>query len=195
MIYDLPKTVTVGNDELAIRYDYRVILTILEMLNDPDLSDDAKAEGLIELFYVEPQKTWKNPKAAVEACYDFIDMGEAPGKKSPRVMDWEQDFRYIVAPVNRVLGYECRDIHYDYDTNTGGLHWWTFMAAYMEIGGDCMFSQIVSIRDKLARGKKLEKYERDWLNRNRNIVDLRQKLSQEENDLASSWMGGGKKNG
>lgn len=194
MIYDLPKTATVDGVELEIRYDYRVILTILEMLNDPDLPDTLKAEGVIELFYVNPSGI-HNAKAAVEACYDFIDMGETPGKKSPRVMDWEQDFRYIVAPVNRVLGYECREITYDYNTNTGGLHWWTFMAAYMEIGGDCMFSQIVSIRDKLARGKKLEKYERDWLHRNRNIVDLKQKLSQAENDLASAWMGGGKKNG
>lgn len=195
MIYDLPKTANVNGVELAIRYDYRVILTILEMLNDPDLPDETKASGLIELFYLEPTKAWTAPKEAVEACYDFIDMGETQDKKSQRVMDWEQDFRYIVAPVNRVLGYECREISYDYDSNTGGLHWWTFMAAYMEIGGDCMFSQIVSIRDKLARGKKLEKYEREWLNRNRNIVDLKQKLSQAENDLASSWMSGGKKNG
>lgn len=195
MIYDLPKTANVDGVELAIRYDYRVILTILEMLNDPDLPDETKADGLIELFYVEPTKAWKNPKEAVEACYDFIDMGETPDKKSPRVMDWQQDFRYIIAPVNRVLGYECREINYDYDANTGGLHWWTFMAAYMEIGGDCMFSQIVSIRDKLARGKKLEKYEREWLSRNRRIVDFKQKFSQAESDLASSWMSGGKKNG
>ena len=194
MIYDLPKTVIVDGAELPIRYDYRVILTILEMLGDPDLPDTAKAEGMIELFFVEPEKV-HHARAAVEACYDFIDMGEADDKKSPRVMDWEQDFRYIVAPVNRVLGYECRDVPYDFDANTGGLHWWTFMAAYMEIGGDCMFSQIVSIRDKLARGKKLEKYERDWLSRNRRIVDLRQKMSQAENDLASAWMSGGKKNG
>lgn len=193
MIYDLPKTVIVDSEEYSIRYDYRVILTILEMLNDPDLPNELKAQGMIELFYVEPLAT-KNAQAAVEACYDFIDMGEAPGKKPPRVMDWEQDFRYIVASVNRVLGYECREVPYDYENNTGGVHWFTFLAAYQEIGPDCMFSQIVSIRDKLARGKKLEKYEREWLNRNRQLVDLKQKMSQAENDLASAWMSGGKKN-
>lgn len=192
MIYDLPKTVTVAGEELAIRYDFRVILTILELLNDPDLPDDLKAIGIIELFYVDEPK---DPRAAVKACYDFIDMGEESGNKSPRVMDWQQDFRFIVAPVNRVLGYECREVSYDEENNTGGLHWWTFMAAYMEIGGDCMFSQIVSIRDKLARGKKLEKHEREWLSRNRGIVDLKQKFSEQENSIASDWMSGGKKNG
>lgn len=192
MIYDLPKTVTIDNEEHAIRYDYRVILTILEMLNDPDLPDALKAEGMIELFYCDPSGI-RNIKAAVEACYDFIDMGAQPGKKSPRVMDWEQDFRYIIAPINRVLGCEARSVPYDYDANTGGLHWWTFMGAYQEIGSDCLFSQVVNIRDKLARGKKLEKYEREWLNRNRQLVDLKQKMSQAENDLASAWMSGGKK--
>ena len=194
MMYDLPKTAIVDGAELPIRYDYRVILTILELLGDPDLPNDLKAVGVIELFYCDPSAI-KNAKAAVEACYDFIDMGAQPGKKSPRVMDWEQDFRYIIAPINRVLGYECREVPYDYDANTGGVHWFTFMAAYAEIGSDCLFSQIVNIRDKIARGKKLEKYEKEWLSRNRDIVDFKQKFSQAENDLASAWMGGGKKHG
>lgn len=183
----------VGDDELAVRYDFRVILTILEAIGDPELEDQDKAEAIFELFYMEPEHI-QDPKAAVEACYRFIDMNEKPGRKSPRVMDWEQDFVYIIAPINRVLGKEVREIPYDYDNNTGGLHWWTFMGAYMEIGGDCMFSQIVSIRDKKARGKKLEKYEREWMNRNINLVELRQKYTEAENTVATEWMRG-KNNG
>ena len=192
MEFSLPRTVTINGTEHEIRTDFRVILTIMEMLEDPDLTGNDKAEGLLQLFYMEPEAVYRNAKEAVEACYSFIDMGEQKSGKSPRVMDWEQDFRYIVAPVNRVLGCECREIPYDFEKNTGGLHWWTFMAAYMEIGGDCVFSHIVSIRDKQARGKKLEKHEREWLNRNRSIVELRQKFSDAETDLARSWMTGGK---
>ena len=194
MEYTLPKTVTIDEEEHAIRYDYRVILTILEAISDPELDDTGKAMCLLELFYMEPSRI-RNGKAAVEACYGFIDMGEPSGKKSPRVMDWQQDLKYIIAPVNRVLGCEARGIEYDYDTNTGGLHWWTFMAAYMEIGGDCMFSQIVSIRDKQARGKKLEKYEKEWARRNSDLIAFRQKFSETENELAKEWMSGGKNNG
>ena len=194
MIYTLPKTVTVGGEEFEIRYDFRVILTIIEMAGDPELDDADKAHGLLEMFYMQPD-TIRDARGAVEACFDFVDMGEREKRKSPRVMDWQQDFRYIVAPVNRVLGFECRDVPYDYDTNTGGLHWWTFMGAYMEVGGDCMFSQIVSIRDKRARGKKLEKYEKEFLNRNRLLIEFKQKFTEAENDLASVWMSGGKSNG
>lgn len=189
MNYGLPKTVTISGKEYAIRYDFRVILTILELLADRELDEWDKAEALIELFYLEQPS---EVKAAVEECYRFIDMGEKSSKKSPRVMDWEQDFKYIIAPINRVLGMESREIPYDFENNTGGLHWWTFMGAYMEIGGDCMFSQLISIRDKRARGKKLEKHEREWLNRNIEIVELKHKYTETENTLAAEWMGGGK---
>ena len=192
MIYTLPKTATVGEKELEIRTDYRAILTIIEILGDPDLTPEEKAEGMMELFYVNPEQIW-DYQAAIEECYRFIDLGkDTHGKSGPRVMDWEQDFPYIVAPVNRIMGKEIREIEYDYETNTGGLHWWTFMGAYMEIGGDCMFSQIVSLRDKRARGKKLEKYEREWLRRNAELVEFKRKYSEAENEIAKEWMGGGK---
>ena len=191
MNYYLPKTVTVGGEDLQIRYDFRVILEILEMLADPELEAAEKAEALITMFYVNPEQL-TDAKEAVEQCYAFIDMGEENNTKSPRLVDWEQDFNYIISPINRVLGREVREIPYDVENNTGGLHWWTFMSAYMEIGGDCMFSQIVSIRDKKARGKKLEKHEKEWLRRNQHIVDFKRKYSEAENELAKEWMGGGK---
>lgn len=191
MNYSLPKTVQIDEKEYAIRSDFRVILTIMEALNDPDLQGLEKAEVILKLFYVEPEGI-KNFEAAITECYNFIDMGEKNNKKSPRVMDWEQDFNYIIAPINRVLGREVREIPYDFNENTGGLHWWTFMGAYMEIGGDCMFSQIVSIRDKQSRGKKLEKHEREWLRRNADLVEFKRKYSEAENELFKEWMGGGK---
>lgn len=189
MNYYLPTTVSIDGKNVPIRTDFRVILEILEMLSDPALTDADKAEALIQMFYVQPEKL-TNAKEAVEQCYHFIDMGEKNNTKSPRLVDWEQDFNYIIAPINRVMGTEIRAIPYDIESNTGGLHWWTFMGAYMEIGGDCMFSQIVSIRDKIARGKKLEKHEREWFRRNVQLVEFKHKYTEAENELAKSWMGG-----
>ena len=68
------------------------------------------------------------------------------------------------------------------------LHWWTFLSAYSEIG-DCLFAQVVRIRDKLARNKKLDKDEREWYNRNRRLVDLRQALSEREQQAVAQWTG------
>lgn len=189
MNYSLPKTVIIGEQELGIRYDFRVILEIITMLQDADLEQGDKAQALLQMFYMEPEKI-TDANTAIKECFRFIDMGDKPEKKAPKTMDWEQDFEYIIAPINRVLGYEARAVEYNPETNQGGLHWWTFMSAYMEIGGDCLFSQIVSIRDKQARGKKLEKYEREWMNRNKDLIILKNKYSEAEDELLTEWIGG-----
>ena len=184
----LPTTVTVNNKEYRIRTDFRVILEIMEAISDPDLEDAEKAEAVLTMFYIDMPDDLRE---AIRQCYEFIDMGRDDKTKRPKIMDWEQDFDYIIAPVNRVLGKEVRSIPYDYTTNDGGLHWWTFMGAYMEIGGDCLYSQIIQMRDKLARHKKLEKYERDWINRNRNLVTIKTRYSEKDDEILRKFIGGG----
>lgn len=186
MDFSLPKTVTVAGEKLEIRYDFRVILEIIVMLSDDNLSGPEKTAGIKDIFYLEPDRI-KNTREAVEECYTFIGCGKKNDKQGPKITDWEQDFEYIIAPVNRVLGFEARAVEYDPLNNTGGVHWWTFMAAFMEIGGDCLYSQIVSIRDKQARRKKLEKYEREWLRRNGDLVRLRQQYTAEDEEILKQW--------
>ena len=110
----------------------------------------------------------------------FLNGGEPqPQKAAPKLMDWDQDFAIIIPAINRVAGTEVRDLP--------TLHWWTFLGYYQEIGGDCTFAQVVSIRDKLRRGK-LEKVEREYYERNRHLVDLKQKLTADEKDFLATLM-------
>lgn len=97
----------------------------------------------------------------------------------PKLVDWEQDFTYIVAPINRVTGQEVRAVEY--------MHWWTFLLAYYEIG-DCTFAQIVRIRDLRARGKPLDKTDQDWYNRNRRLVDFKRKYTEQDEEKFSKWL-------
>ena len=186
MDYGLPKSIMIGSEEFEIRTDFRVILEILEMMSDADLSESEKSACALAMFYPEWRRI-ADKNEALACCVRFIDMGERSGKSSPRLLDWQQDFPRIIAPVNRVLGMEARAVPYDAETNTGGLHWWTFLAAYMEVGSDCLISQIVQIRDKQARGKPLDKYEKQWLSRNHHLVDLKQHYSADEDDLVKQW--------
>ena len=193
MIYDLPTSVEVGGAEYEIRSDYRAVLEICTALTDVELSGQEKAFVLLSIFYPGlddmPPEDYKE---AVEKCYWFIDCGDeqTPTRKAPKLMDWEQDFKYIVAPINRVLGCEVRSIPYDYENNTGGLHWWTFVAAYYEIG-DCLFAQIARIRNLRAKGKPLDKADRAWYAENRHLVDLHTAYTEQENELLKQWGGGG----
>ena len=86
-------------------------------------------------------------------------------------MDWEQDATLIIPAVNRVVGREIRADKY--------MHWWTFLSAYMEIG-ECTFTHILSIRQKKSTGKKLEKWEQDYIRDNKDVVLLKDKLTEQE---------------
>lgn len=175
----LPTRAEVGGVEYEIRSDYRAILDICAALSDPELDGQDKAIAALKIFYPNwksiPREHWQE---AVDQCMHFISGGEEASHKSPKLVDLEQDFRYIVAPINRVTGQEIRAVEY--------MHWWTFLAAFYEIG-DCTFAQIVRVRDRLARGKPLDKADRDWYRHNRQLVDFKRKYTSADDERMKRW--------
>ena len=186
-MFDLPSTVTVSGIEYPVRTDFRTILETFVMLDDPDLSDADKSEALFRMFYIERPS---DPEAALQTFTDFVDprreaspSGRSSQKKERKkqspLIDWQQDFDLMVAPINHILGFECRSVDF--------LHWHTFLAAYLEIPPESVFARVLRIREKLRTGKKLEKYERTWYNKNRDLVNLRPKFSKAEEAILSEW--------
>lgn len=188
--YKLQKSVDIYGVRYEIRSEYSVIISILELLKDNELSDQEKAYVLLELFYPAfPEMPEEHYQEAMNVCFQFISGGEAQKtqqKKEPVLVDWEQDFPIIVSAVNRVLGYDIRAVEYDYYKNVGGVPWETFISAYMEIG-DCFFAQVVRIRDKKARGKALDKQDREFYRKNRDVIDLKTTYTQSEKDVLAAW--------
>lgn len=185
-MFDLPKSVDVCGDEIPVRYDFRAVLDIICALNDPELTDGEKAMVAMSIFYTDIDRI-KNPEEALKRMFVFINGGEndTGSSNGTQLVDWEKDAPRIIPAVNKVLGYETRAVEYDRENNTGGVHWYTFLGAYMEIG-DCLFAQVVRIRDKIKRHKKLEKEEREWYRKNRNIVDMKKRLTSEEEKMLES---------
>ena len=177
-MFNLSDTVPVSGAEYSVRTDFRVILEIFVMLDDPDLSDADKTEALLRMFYSERPP---DAEEAILAFTDFVDPrhGSQGKKSSGRLIDWSQDFDLMVAPINHILGFECRAAE--------SLHWRTFLSAYLEIPPESVFARVLRIREKLRTGKKLEKYERTWYNKNRDLVHLRPKFSKAEEELIEAW--------
>lgn len=136
MGYGLPKSVEINDQNFSIRYDFRVILTIFEVLDDEELSDEERAYTALRLFFVDFDSI-PDYDEAIKQLFWFINGGQYPDdkKKEPEIIDWAKDFQFIVSPVNRVLGKEIRESEYDPDTNTGGTHWFTFLSAYLDLHG------------------------------------------------------------
>ena len=88
MNFNLPDSVTVSGNEYSIRTDFRVILEIFVMLDDPDLTDADKTEALLRMFYVNrPSDT----DEALKAFSEFADprnAGRTASKVSSRFLDW-----------------------------------------------------------------------------------------------------------
>ena len=175
-LFNLPVSVQISGAEVSIRTDFRVILEIFVMLADPELSDPDKTEALLRMFYEDrPADT----AAAIAAFRDFVDPSPSAGG-GPSLVNWSRDFPLLIGPVNHVLGTECRSMPY--------LHWYTFLAAYMEISPDSVFAQTLRIREKLARGKKLEKWEKEFYHRNPDLVRPPAALTSAEEEILSAWI-------
>ena len=166
--YELPASLRVGDADYPIRTDFRDVLYLLGIFADPQYEADEKGAICMRVLY----ETWRDiPREryeeALEKAAAFIDggmAGEGGRRGGPRTMDWEQDAPLILPAVNRVLGGEARAMPY--------LHWWTFLGAYMEIG-ESLFSTVLSIRRKRAKGQKLEKWEQEFCRENRQLIALR----------------------
>ena len=170
MIGVLPKSLSVDGKDYPINSDYRIALLIFEAYNDNELTQQDKSRVRIECLYKEIPS---NLSEALNQAVWFLDGGNIPKSKQlpKKLMDWEQDQGIIFPAVNKVAGYETRTVDY--------LHWWTFLGLFNEIG-EGLFSQVMNIRSKKAKGKKLEKWEKEFYREHQEMIDLKDKLTAEE---------------
>lgn len=169
----LPKSVIVNGKEMAIRYQYTAILDIISALNDPELEDKEKVYVCLYIFYEDfDQLEESDMEEAFKKVQEFMDNGVSSDRsRNVKMVDFEQDERIMYPAINKVAGREIR--------NDDNIHWWTFLGWFMEMG-ECTYSNVLNIRSKKAKGKKLEKWEEEFYRENRKMCDIQVRLSQEE---------------
>ena len=165
-MFELPTSITIEDREYPIRNngDFRMVLDCFTCLQDVELdereriitslcifyADVTSIEGISEVFSSEEILL-----SAIEGMYNFFNCGQqnVGARQNHKLIDWEQDGQMIISAVNNVAKKEIRAESY--------VHWWTFMGYYLAIG-ECPLSTVVSIRDKILKGKKLEKWEQTF---------------------------------
>ena len=114
----LPTSVDIDGTEYEIRSDYRAALDICMAMADAELDEQDKAFTMLDIFYPGfADMPAEHYQQAIERCLWFINCGEEETERQHiKLMDWEQDFKYIVAPgyrdgnpLNRV--YALVDLH------------------------------------------------------------------------------------
>lgn len=192
--WEFPTSLNVGGIDYEIRTDYRAVLDLFTALTDPDLTDEneqitayMQSRIILEIMFPDCDNIpAEHIQEALDKVSEFIDMGISDDRKKPKTMDWEQDAPILIPAINKVLNCEIRAVQY--------MHWWTFLGAYMEIG-ESLFSNIIHIRQKKAKGKKLEKWEQNFYNENKSLIDFKQKdqRSNEEKEKLRDYFGYSKK--
>lgn len=184
--YDLPTSLTIVEVGYSIRYGWRAAVDILMACADPELDDDTKAGVMLYILFPDVEKIpAQYHQEAIEKACAFIDCGQRDdGKPRPKMIDWKQDAPIIIPEINKVAGKEIR-----LDPN---IHWWTFFGWFMGIG-EGILSNVLSIRQKLRKGEKLDKWEQEYYAENRAICDLEQPHTAEENEMLqfiADWLKG-----
>lgn len=160
-MYDIPTSINVDGKEYRIRNngDFRVILDCFQALADVELTARERLLASLIIFY-EDFETIEDfnsidLEALVSGMYNFFNCGsDTVGTQSnKKLIDWKQDEQLICSAVNKVANKEIRLEPY--------IHWWTFMGYFTAIG-ESPIATIISIRDKIVSGKKLEKHERQY---------------------------------
>lgn len=181
-LWRLPTSATIGGALYPINADFRDILDIFRYLNDLDRPEYIRWRIAVALFY-EGDIPREHQQEAMEYLAQFITCGEQDNKPAPKLIDWEQDAQIIVADINKVAGQEIRSLPF--------LHWWTFVA-YFNAVGEGQLSTLVSLRDKLRRGKKLEKWEKEYCRKNEEKVSLKKRetsAAAQERERINKWLG------
>lgn len=182
MIGVLPTSLKVGDVFYPIETDFRNVLVFLSACADPDLLAEEKLLILMKRLFRDGFE--KIPKAHLEEALQqakwFVDCGreEDDKKASKKLLDWEQDESILFPAINKVAGMETRTASY--------LHWWTFVGYFMEIE-EGTFSTVLGIRQKKAKGKKLEKWEQEFYRNNKALCDVKQRYTVEEQEEIDYW--------
>ena len=167
-MYRLPTSVTTKDGRIfhiTNNGDFRVVLECFTACNDMELeSEDEQVLASLLIFYNEfkdfddvASLDRDTTVELVQFMFNFFNCGQPEERvganKHKKLIDWDQDELLISSAINNVAHTEIRALDY--------LHWWTFMGYYLAIG-ESVLSTVVSIRNKIMSGKKLEDYEKEF---------------------------------
>lgn len=159
----LPQAVVIDDKAVPVNTDFRTCLRIIQALEDERLMEHEKLTVLITLLYPEPPE---NTALAIEQGLKFLNLGEdmnASKTHQAAVYSLNKDSSYI---------YTAFKSTFNIDLNTvENLHWWKFRSLFADLGRDCFFNTLISLRSRKQTGK-LTDSEKEFVRKNPELISL-----------------------
>lgn len=139
----LPTTLTVDGEDVPIYSDFRSCLRALVAFEDNELTPQEKQIILLGNIYPEIPE---NVQDALKQAYWFLGGGNntVSTEPQPRLVSYSKDANMIFAAFRQT---------HNIDLSSANLHWWAFLALFMDLGQDTLFCQVTSLRSRVASGK------------------------------------------
>lgn len=163
ILEQLPQAVMIDGAAVPINTDFRVCLKIIQAMEDDVLMEHEKLTVLMDLLYPEPPE---NTALALSQGLKFLNLdkeADATKLNQPQVYSLEKDSSYIYTAFKSSFNIDLNDIEY--------LHWWKFRSLFADLGKDCFFNTLVSLRSRQQSGK-LTDSEKEFVRRNPDIISL-----------------------
>jgi len=146
LVEDLPEAVAIGGREYELRSDHRTGIRVILAFEDNELTGPEKRALLLSNLYPEIPD---DQETAFALGVKFLNGGEAEvedgdGEPALRLYSFSTDAGYIYAAFRQTHGI---------DLERETLHWWKFLALFMDLGSETSFCHLVSLRKRIKTGK------------------------------------------
>lgn len=143
LVDSLPTEIIIDGRGYAVNADFRSCLKIILAFEDNELTPQEKQIVLLSNLY---KKLPRDTRQAVEQANWFLNGGKVQEEETEplRLYSFERDASFVFAAFKQT---------HNIDLQKDDLHWWTFLALFMDLGQDTTFCQLVGLRKRLATGK------------------------------------------
>ena len=139
----LPTTLMVNGQDYKINADFRTALKIILAFEDSELAGVEKSILFYDNLYIDKPD---DILAALKQGSWFLNGGkdDDDATDGPRVFSWDRDSNLIYAAFQQTHGI---------DLSEADLHWWKFLALFMDLGSETAFCSLVGLRRRVKTGK------------------------------------------
>lgn len=177
LLEKVPHAVLIDGKAVPINTDFRVCLRIIQALEDDQLMEHEKLTVLITLLYPDPPE---NTALAIEQGLKFLNLGESvDGSKARQqiVYNLNKDSAYIYTAFKSTFNVDLNEVE--------NLHYWKFRSLFADLGKDCFFNTLISLRSRQRSGKLMDS-EKEFIRRNPELISLHEiKHSSDVQDFIS----------
>lgn len=144
LVSRLPDSADIDGISYVLKTDFKSSLNTMLAFEDNSLTAEEKSMVLLQNLFEEIPP---NLVEAMKVGQWFLNAGnseEDENDDSPKLYSFSQDASLIFAAFRNTHGIDLQEV---------SMHWWKFLALFMDLGTTTAFCQMIAFRKRIHSGK------------------------------------------